>query len=148
MAVLSLLILVGQGETVHMAQPVRSLNIAAALATFDEKWSPRILTKVNDYDVRIAKVQGEYVWHSHDNTDEFFMVVDGQLTIGLRIDGVETAVVLNAGEVYVVPRLTEHRPASEGGASILLFELTGTLTTGDYAGTIPDHIDSTSGHAL
>ncbi len=131
-----------------MSQPVRSLNIAAALATFDEKWSPRILTKVNNYDVRIAKVQGDYVWHSHDNTDEFFMAIEGQLTIGLRIDAAETAVVLNPGEVYVVPRLTEHRPASEEGASILMFELTGTLTTGDYAGVIPDHIDSTSGHAL
>ena len=125
-----------------------SVNLASALSTFSDLWSPRIVTRVNDYDVRVAKVKGEYVWHSHEETDEFFMVIEGELTIGLRNGGVEHAVRLGRGDVYVVPKRREHRPMSADGASILMFELTGTLTTGDYQGDLPDHIDSTSGHAL
>jgi mannose-6-phosphate isomerase-like protein (cupin superfamily) len=131
-----------------MLADARSINLAAALAAFDEKWSPRIVGRVNDYDVRIAKVEGEYVWHQHDNTDEFFLVIEGQLAIGLRDATGEYEVILNPGETYTVPRHTQHRPASAQGASILMFELSGTLTTGNYEGAIPDHIDSTIGHDL
>jgi mannose-6-phosphate isomerase-like protein (cupin superfamily) len=126
-------------------QPV---NIANALASFDALWSPRILNKVNDYDVRIAKVQGEHVWHAHDNTDEFFLVLEGEFNISLREGGVETSVRLLANETFVVPLGMEHRPWSMEGASILMFEPTGTPTTGDRHDEIPDHVDSTIGHAL
>ncbi|SDH82866.1 Mannose-6-phosphate isomerase, cupin superfamily [Actinokineospora alba] len=128
-----------------MSQPI---DLDAALARFDALWSPRIVTQVNDYDVRVAKVRGDHVWHAHDDTDEFFLVLDGELTISLREDAAERSVVLPKGSVYVVPRGTEHRPSSAGGASILMFEPTGTSTVGDRHDEVPDHVDATTGHAL
>jgi mannose-6-phosphate isomerase-like protein (cupin superfamily) len=130
--------------------PVNSpVNLTAALASFDEIYSPRIVARMNDYDVRIAHTKGEHVWHVHDQTDEFFLGLDGQFDLHLRDpDGQETVVVLHPGDVFVVPRGTEHKPSSPGGA-ILMFEPTGTSTTGDrHQGAVPDHVDSTIGHAL
>jgi mannose-6-phosphate isomerase-like protein (cupin superfamily) len=118
--------------------------LAAALASFDAFWSPRIVTRVNDYDVRIAKVEGEHVWHTHDSTDEFFLVLAGELSIAMR----DRTVVLPQGSVFVVPRGTEHKPSSEKGASILMFEPSGTVTVGDHHDPVPGHVDSTTGHAL
>ncbi|MGW5344094.1 cupin domain-containing protein [Streptomyces sp. HUAS TT3] len=119
-----------------------------ALASFDALWSPRIVTRVNDYDVRIAKVEGEHVWHAHDHTDEFFLVLDGELRISLRGPEGERTVVLPQGSVYTVPRGTEHRPYAPSGAAILMFEPTGTPTVGDRHDEIPDHVDATTGHSL
>jgi mannose-6-phosphate isomerase-like protein (cupin superfamily) len=127
------------------AEPI---DLHAALDSFDDVWSPRIVTAVNDYDVRIAKVQGEHVWHVHDDTDEFFLVLDGEFHIALREDGAERSVMLAKGSVYVVPKGTEHKPSSPGGAAILMFEPTGTLTVGDRHDDVPDHVDATTGHAL
>ncbi|MFI0466422.1 cupin domain-containing protein [Saccharopolyspora sp. 5N102] len=124
------------------------IDLQAALGAFDALWSPRIVTQVNDYDVRIAKVAGEFVWHSHDNTDEFFLALGGELGIGLRDAGGERVVTLPRGSVFVVPRGVEHRPFSTGGASILMFEPTGTSNVGDRHDRIPDHITATTGHAL
>ncbi|WP_406044697.1 cupin domain-containing protein [Micromonospora sp. NBC_00898] len=124
------------------------IDLAAALAGFDQLWSPRIVTRVNDYDVRIAKVAGEHVWHTHDHTDEFFLVLDGELRIALRDGADEREVVLPRGAVFVVPRGVEHRPSSARGASILMFEPTGTSSVGDRHETVPDHVDATPGHAL
>jgi mannose-6-phosphate isomerase-like protein (cupin superfamily) len=124
------------------------IELGVALASFDALWSPRIVTRVNDYDVRVAKVAGDHVWHVHENTDEFFLVLDGELRISLREDGTERTVVLPRGAVYVVPRGTEHRPSSPDGASILMFEPTGTSTVGDRHDPVPDHVDATTGHAL
>jgi mannose-6-phosphate isomerase-like protein (cupin superfamily) len=129
----------------HRRQPV---SIQRALASFTQLWSPRILAHVNDYDVRVAKVSGVHMWHRHDDTDEFFFVIDGMLDIGLRDGGEERRVHLDAGDVFVVPRGVEHRPESAGGASLLLIEPSGTMSTGDAPGEVPDHIDSTVGHAL
>jgi mannose-6-phosphate isomerase-like protein (cupin superfamily) len=126
------------------------LSLSGALASFDQVWSPRIVARVNDYDVRVAHARGEHVWHVHDDTDEFFLVVDGTFDIALRdgAGGGERTVHLAAGDVFVVPRGTEHRPSSSGG-SILMFEPTGTSTTGDrHEGEIPAEVDSTTGHAL
>jgi mannose-6-phosphate isomerase-like protein (cupin superfamily) len=104
---------------------------------------------VNDYDVRIAKVEGEHVWHAHDDTDEFFLVLDGELRIALREpDGGERTVELPAGAVFTVPRGAEHRPSAPGGAAILMFEPTGTATVGDRHDEVPAHVDATTGHAL
>ncbi|MGX1880820.1 cupin domain-containing protein [Streptomyces sp. NPDC055287] len=122
--------------------------LADALGSFDALWSPRIVTRVNDYDVRVAKVAGEHVWHVHEDTDEFFQVLDGELTIALREEGAERSVVLPTGSVYVVPRGTWHKPSSAGGASLLLFEPTGTSTVGDSHDPVPAHVDATTGHAL
>jgi len=129
-----------------MDQPV---NLSEALASFDQVYSPRIVAQVNDYDVRIAHTRGEHVWHVHHDTDEFFLALDGQFDIAWRAaDGVEHTVTLHAGDVFVVPKGTEHKPSSPGGA-ILMFEPTGTSTTGDHhKGTVPDHVDTTTGHPL
>jgi mannose-6-phosphate isomerase-like protein (cupin superfamily) len=125
------------------------VNLTAALASFNEVYSPRIVASVNDYDVRIAHARGEHVWHVHEDTDEFFLVLDGQLEVAIRdATGGETTVLLRVGDTFVVPRGTEHKPSSSGG-SVLMFEPRGTLTTGDrHEGEIPDHVDSTTGHQL
>ncbi|MFE7336811.1 cupin domain-containing protein [Streptomyces griseus] len=129
------------------------LSLTAALASFDALWSPRIVARVNDYDVRVAKVAGEHVWHVHEETDEFFLVLDGTLDIALRDgdrggDGDERSVTLERGAVFVVPRGVWHLPRSSGGASILLFEPSGTSTVGDAHDVVPGHVDVTTGHAL
>ncbi|WP_327270155.1 cupin domain-containing protein [Streptomyces sp. NBC_01218] len=124
------------------------LSLGTALASFDALWSPRVVTRVNDYDVRVAKVHGEHVWHAHDDTDEFFLVLDGELRIALREAAGERTVVLARGAVFTVPRGTEHKPSAPSGAAILLFEPTGTSSVGDRHDMIPDHVDATTGHAL
>lgn len=125
------------------------VNIHDTLATFEEVYSPRIVARMNDYDVRIAKTLGDHVWHVHEDTDEFFLVLDGHFDIAMRHeDGSETLVQLRTGDTFVVPRGIQHKPTSTGGA-ILMFEPTGTLTTGDrHEGEIPDHVDRTAGHTL
>ena len=126
-----------------------AVNLSAALATFDEVYSPRIVGRVNDYDIKIAHAHGDHVWYVHEQTDEFFLVIDGRFDIALRgPDGTERTVELAAGDVFVVPRGVEHMPSSPGG-SILMFEPSGTSTTGDrHDGPIPEYVDSTTGHAL
>ena len=124
------------------------VNLTAALASFDAVYSPRIVARVNDYDVWVAHTLGEHVWHVHDDTDEFFLVLDGEFEVALRMPDGETTVVLSAGDTFVVPRGTEHKPSSPGG-SIMMFEPTGTSSTGDrYSGALPGHVDSTTGHEL
>ena len=127
----------------------RPVNLTEALASFQEIYSPRIVARINDYDVKIAHTEGEHVWHVHADTDEFFLVLDGQFDIALReAGGEERTVTLHRGDVFVVPRGVEHKPSSSGGA-ILMFEPSGTASTGDrYEGAIPTHVDSTTGHAL
>jgi mannose-6-phosphate isomerase-like protein (cupin superfamily) len=125
------------------------INLTAALASFSETWSPRIVATMNDYDVRVAHTAGDHVWHVHEHTDEFFLVLDGRFDIALRdADGAERTVVLEEGDTFVVPKGTEHKPSSPG-ASILMFEPSGTSTTGDHhEGELPDHVDSSTGHRL
>jgi mannose-6-phosphate isomerase-like protein (cupin superfamily) len=125
------------------------VNLTEALASFQDIYSPRIVAGVNDYDVKIAHAEGEHVWHTHADTDEFFLVLDGRFDIALRgDDGAETTVTLHRGDVFVVPKGVEHKPSSPGGA-ILMFEPRGTASTGDrHEGRIPTHVDSTTGHAL
>lgn len=125
------------------------VNLARALAAFDDIYSPRIVGRVNDYDLKIAHAKGEHVWHVHEHTDEFFLVLDGQFGIALREpDGRERSVELSAGDIFVVPKGLEHKPSSAGGA-ILMFEPSGTLTTGDrHSGPVPDYVDRTAGHEL
>jgi mannose-6-phosphate isomerase-like protein (cupin superfamily) len=127
----------------------KPVNLTAALASFDEVYSPRIVARMNDYEVRIAHTKGEHVWHVHDDTDEFFLVLDGRFDVAVRdAEGGETTVVLRKGDTFVVPKGVEHKPSSPGGA-VLMFEPSGTSTTGDrHEGTIPDHVDSTTGHEL
>jgi mannose-6-phosphate isomerase-like protein (cupin superfamily) len=126
----------------------RPIDLAAALAGFTEAWSPRIVTTLNDYDVRLARFAGEHVWHVHLDTDEFFLVLDGTIDIGLREEAGERTVTLRRGEVFVVPRGVFHKPSSAGGAAVLLVEPTGTLSVGDEHDEVPDHVDVTTGHRL
>lgn len=136
----------GHGHYCCVTEPV---NLPEALASFDQTWSPRIVARVNDYDVRIAHARGEHVWHVHEATDEIFLVLNGQFDVSLRdADGSERTVALRQGDVFVVPKGTPHKPSSTG-ADILMVEPSGTLTTGDsHDGPIPDDVDSTTGHEL
>lgn len=124
------------------------ISLDKALDSFDAVWSPRIVTRVNDYDVRVAKVDGEHLWHVHDDTDEFFLVLNGELHIALREPDGERTVVLPQGSVFTVPRGMFHKPSAPSGAQLLLFEPTGTLTVGDRHDEVPDHVDATIGHDL
>lgn len=108
------------------------VNLQAAFATFEDRWSPRRVAKVNDYDVKVVKVEGEFTWHSHPQTDELFFVVEGELTLQLR-DG---DVVLRAGELYVVPRGVEHCPRAAVMAKVMLLEPEGVVNTGDAGGPL------------
>ena len=99
-------------------------------------------------DCGYGHASGEHVWHVHEHTDEFFLVLDGTFDVAVRAaDGTETTVSLCAGDTYVVPRGTEHRPSSSG-AQILMFQPSGTSSTGDRHAEIPRHVDSTTGHRL
>ena len=105
------------------------VNLAEKLATFDEAFQPKIVARYNDDKVMVAKIRGEFVWHSHPDTDDFFLVLAGRLTIQLRDGDVE----LGPGEMFVVPRGVEHCPRADPEAHILLIEPTGTANTGDSA---------------
>jgi mannose-6-phosphate isomerase-like protein (cupin superfamily) len=117
-----------------MQQPI---NLAEKLSTFSEHYRPRTVGQFNGHDLMVVKVKGPFTWHKHDETDDFFLVLTGRLTIQLR-DPVERNVVLTPGELFVVPRGVEHRPvADEGEVQILLIEPTGTPNTGDRATAAP-----------
>ena len=105
------------------------VNLAAKLRLFSEHWSPKIVGAFNGHDLMVVKVKGAFNWHSHPDTDDFFMVLSGRLTIQMR-DG---DVVLEPGEVYVVPRGVEHCPKADVETHLLLIEPAGTPNTGDPA---------------
>ncbi|MFC8538134.1 cupin domain-containing protein [Streptomyces sp. NPDC057249] len=113
-----------------MSKSVVPVNLADKLSQFSELWSQKKVAVLNDYEVKLAKLKGEFVWHTHEDTDELFLVVDGRLTIRLR----DADVVLETGELFVVPRGVEHCPVAEEETAILLFEPAGTLNTGDAGG--------------
>ncbi|MDQ1124831.1 cupin domain-containing protein [Microbacterium trichothecenolyticum] len=111
-----------------MSDDVR--NVYEALSTISEHWQPHRLTSINDYDVKVVKLQGEFVWHTHPDTDELFLVVSGELTIQLR----DRDVVLGPGDVFVVPQDVEHCPKAADEVHAILFEPKGTVNTGDAGG--------------
>lgn len=105
-------------------------NVMAALSTISAPWQPHRLTSVNDYDVKVVKLHGEFVWHTHPDTDELFLVLSGELTIQLR----DRDVVLGPQDTFVVPRGVEHCPKAVNEVEALLFEPQGTVNTGDVGG--------------
>jgi mannose-6-phosphate isomerase-like protein (cupin superfamily) len=118
---------------------MEKVNPSRKLELFEEHWAPRIVAELNEYHLKLVKVQGEFVWHTHQDTDEFFMVVAGHLTVRTR-DG---AVELDPGEFVVVPKGVEHCPAADAETHILLIEPAGTTNTGDVGGertTTPERI--------
>jgi len=103
------------------------VNLAETLAQIDDAYHPRIVGYLNDYKLEVVKPRGEFVWHKHDDTDDFFLVLEGRLTIQLRDRDVE----LGPGELFVVPKGVEHCPRADPEAQVLLIEPTGTVKTGD-----------------
>jgi mannose-6-phosphate isomerase-like protein (cupin superfamily) len=107
-----------------------AVNIAAMLGRFSEHWAPKKVAELNDYDIKIVKVRGDFTWHAHAETDELFLVIEGAMTVQLR-DG---DVHLNPGELFVVPRGTEHCPRADVETAVLLIEPRGVVNTGDVGG--------------
>jgi mannose-6-phosphate isomerase-like protein (cupin superfamily) len=107
----------------------QAINLAQKLSAFDDLWSPKIVTQFNGHDVMVVKARGAFVWHAHDDTDDFFLVLKGQLVIELR-DG---EVRLGPGDIHVVPKGVEHRPVAAEEVHLLLIEPSGTPNTGDPA---------------
>ncbi len=119
----------------HCPQPI---SLDKKFAEFGEFWSPKIVAQMNDYHLKIAKVKGDFIWHRHEETDEVFYVVSGELNIDFRVG----VVALRAGEMIVVPKGIEHRPRASEECRILLIEPAGTVNTGDAAET---HLDAGEG---
>jgi len=110
-----------------------AIDLSEKLSTFSEHWSPRTVTQFNDCDVMVVKVKGEFVWHKHDDTDDFFLVLKGLLDIQLR----DRTITLGPGQIYVVPKGVEHRPVAREEVHLLLIEPNGTPNTGNAATAAP-----------
>lgn len=108
----------------------QAINFRQKFELFAEQWQPKVVAEMNDYQFKIVKLQGDFIWHSHANTDEAFLVIDGELRIDLR-DG---AVTIRAGEMHVVPKGVEHKPYAEHEVKLLLIEPRGVPNTGDQGG--------------
>ena len=104
-----------------------AVNLSEKLSKFSEYWSPKVVSQFNGHDVMVVKAKGEFVWHSHDDTDDFFLVLNGIVTIETELGNV----ILKPGELYVVPQGVQHRPVAQEEAHILLIESKGTPNTGD-----------------
>jgi mannose-6-phosphate isomerase-like protein (cupin superfamily) len=115
-----------------MADVDAKANLEQELAAIDRRFAPRTVARLNDYKVQVVKARGEFVWHSHAETDDFFLVVKGHLTIQLR----DRDVHLAEGELFIVPRGVEHCPRADDEAHILLIEPVGTVNTGDAGGPL------------
>ena len=110
-----------------------TVNLAAKLATFSDHWSPRTVAQINNFDVMVVKAKGEFVWHKHEETDDFFLVLKGTLEIQMR----DRTVTLGPGEMFVVPRGVEHCPKASEEVHVLLIEPRGTPNTGDLKTAAP-----------
>ena len=106
------------------------VNLAQKASLIDQQWSPRVVAEMNDYQFKVVRIEGEFIWHSHPETDEAFLVLEGTL----RIDLPEGCVYVNPGELYVVPRGVEHRTAAQGEAKLMMIEPRGVLNTGHEGG--------------
>lgn len=117
---------------------LKSINLSEKLSKFSEHWAPKIIAQMNDYHFKIVKFQGEFVWHKHDDTDEVFIVIDGEMSIAFR----EGSVNVRAGEMFVVPKGAEHKPFAIDECKAMLVEPAGTMNTGDTGGemTAEDNI--------
>jgi mannose-6-phosphate isomerase-like protein (cupin superfamily) len=111
---------------------IEVVNLTKKFSLITEHWDPKIISQLNDYHLKIAKVEGEFVWHSHPETDEMFLVIDGELTIYLR----DVLLHLKPGELCVIPKGVEHKPAAERECQILMVEPAGTVNTGNAGGEL------------
>jgi mannose-6-phosphate isomerase-like protein (cupin superfamily) len=110
----------------------KAINFKEKLAKFSDHWSPKIIAQMNDYHFKLVKFQGDFIWHSHADTDEVFITLDGEMSIEFRDGRIE----LKAGELFVVPKGLEHRPYAEKECKIMLVEPEGTINTGDTGGDL------------
>lgn len=108
------------------------VDLAEKFELFSDLWSPKLVAALNDYEVKLVKVQGEFVWHTHDDTDELFLVIDGTLTIQLR----DRDVTVGPGQLFVVPRGVEHCPRADGPVKAVLLEPSGVVNTGNAGGDL------------
>jgi mannose-6-phosphate isomerase-like protein (cupin superfamily) len=114
----------------------KPINFQDKLSRFSEHWSPKVVAEMNDYQFKLVKIQGEFVWHSHPETDDVFLVLEGRMGILLREGGVESRVDLGPGEMFVVPKGVEHKPVAESECKVLLVEPRGTVNTGEAGGAL------------
>lgn len=114
------------------------INLEEKYSLFSDHWSPRVIAEMNDYQFKLVKVQGEFVWHDHPETDEVFIVLEGRLVIELRDD----RIVLEAGEMFVVPKGVEHRPVAEQECKVMLVEPRGVVNTGNAGGELTASMDN------
>lgn len=112
--------------------PSNVVNLAEKLSKFSEHWSPRVVAEMNDYQIKVVKIQGEFVWHDHKDTDEVFLVLKGKMSIEFR----DSVVQLAEGEMYVVPKGVEHKPFAESECQVLLIEPSGVTNTGEAGGEL------------
>ena len=117
----------------------QAIDLQHKLKLFNDHWSPRTVAEYNGHDVMVVKVQGEYQWHSHADTDDFFLVLQGELQIDLR-DGPEGTVTLGPGQMFIVPKGVEHRPRAVGEVHLLLIEPTGAPNSGDVKTAAPRRV--------
>jgi mannose-6-phosphate isomerase-like protein (cupin superfamily) len=110
----------------------KAINIAEKFSKFSEAYSPRVIAEMNDYQFKLVRVEGEFVWHDHPDTDEVFIVIEGSLDIEFR-DG---KVTLNTGEMYVIPKGVEHKPVAKKQCKVMLVEPKGVVNTGDAGGAL------------
>ena len=113
-----------------MTPSYQAINFQDKLSRFTDHWAPKVVAQMNDYQLKLVKIQGEFVWHSHADTDEVFIVLDGRMRIELRDGGVD----LGPGEMFVVPKGVEHKPSAPDECRILLVEPKGVVNTGDAGG--------------
>lgn len=106
---------------------MKKINLEQKFSLFNEHWTPKIIAELNDYQIKIVKVEGDFVWHDHSDTDEFFFVIEGTLFIEFESETME----LNAGELYVVPKGVQHRPFAHDECRVMLIEPRGVVNTGD-----------------
>ena len=106
---------------------MKKINLEQKFSLFNEQWTPKIIAELNDYQIKIVKVEGDFVWHDHSDTDEFFFVIEGTLFIEFESETME----LNAGELYVVPKGVQHRPFAHGECKVMLIEPRGVVNTGE-----------------
>jgi mannose-6-phosphate isomerase-like protein (cupin superfamily) len=104
-----------------------AVNLADKLKLFSDLWAPKVVAEMNDYQLKLVKLAGDFVWHTHDDTDEMFLCLQGEMSIELR----DRMVTLRAGELFVVPRGIEHKPRAKGECHVLLIEPKGVVNTGD-----------------
>lgn len=115
----------------------KPIRLTEKLDQFSDYWTPRVIAELNDYQLKLAKIQGEFVWHKHEDTDEMFFVLAGEMSLDFR----DSSVDLHQGEIYIVPKGIEHRPRAMSECSILLIEPAGTLNTGDTESELTAPLD-------